>query len=562
MPFANRTKSDRSLAALGRAARFDKTALACVALVASAGVAACQGCRTAGGARPSAEAASASVAGDDVTPTARLYLVSDLAGALEPCGCTKDQLGGLDHAAAWMRGESKHAPNAALVSAGPLFFMDPTLKPDHVDQDVAKAETIARVMKTLGFTAFAPGANDWAAGDAELAKLVPESGASLLFANYQPDGGAPPPVPLGRTMIREVGGVKIGVIGVSTAPNQGFTPPVDAIKSGVDALKAQGANVVVALAAIGRGDAKRLADYVPALTAIVVGSAGGSGDVNTPAAPPERLGDVLVLQTGNHLTTVGVLDLFVRGGSYAFADGTGLELAQRREEIRRRVDELRGKIAQWSNDPAVKKEDLDARRAEVTKLESDLASLSAHPTPPSGSFFRYSVQEIRDSLGADAETKGVIAEYYKAVNEHNRVAFANRMPPPHTVQEPIYIGVNACTTCHKSEREFWDGTRHATAYKTLVDQDKQFNLDCVSCHVTGYEQPGGSSVTHVARLEGVQCETCHGAGSKHALDPKHVKPLIAKPKGELCLSCHHPPHVEGFDPEEKMADVIGVGHGL
>src|SRR4051794_17543915 len=51
---------------------------------------ACQGCRgpTAPGTPDSASAES---------PSARLYLVSDLAGALEPCGCVKDQLGGMDH---------------------------------------------------------------------------------------------------------------------------------------------------------------------------------------------------------------------------------------------------------------------------------------------------------------------------------------------------------------------------------------------------------------------------------------------------------------------------------
>ena len=113
----------------------------------------------------------------------RLYLASDFAGALEPCGCTKDQLGGLDHAAAWMRAEHAHAPNAALVTAGPLFFMDARLKDDHHDQDVTKAETIAASLKTLGFAAFAPGANEWAAGGAELAKLEGASGGALLFAN-------------------------------------------------------------------------------------------------------------------------------------------------------------------------------------------------------------------------------------------------------------------------------------------------------------------------------------------------------------------------------------------
>jgi hypothetical protein len=541
-------------------------------LASASALAACQGCRSTG--TPGGEAATGTgaPAGDDTHPTVRLYVVSDLAGALEPCGCTKDQMGGLDHAAAWIHGQATAAPNAALVAAGPLFFMDPKLKDDRRDQDVAKAETIAASLKTLGLAAFAPGVNEWAAGGAELAKLATTSGGALLFANGAPAGAADGvAAPLGQWVVRDIGGIKVGLVGVSMAgqgpslappPPVTVTPPPEALARGIEALKKAGAQVFVALAATGRGEAKRLADAVPSLTAIVVGSTGGTGELNLPASPPERVGDVLVLETGNHLTTVGVLDLFVRGGSFAFADGTGLELGTKREELRHRIDDLRGRIAQWDRDPSVKKEDVDARRDEVKKLEGDLAALDAHPTPPKGSFFRYGVQEIRESLGVDPAVKSAAVSYFKAINEHNRVAFADRPIVAATPDQPTYTGIDACSKCHKEERAVWNDTRHANAYATLADQDKQFNLDCVSCHVTGYEQPGGSNVTHVAKLQNVQCEVCHGPGSKHAADPKHVKPPTPKPKGDLCLSCHHPPHVEGFDPEKKMADILGPGHGL
>jgi hypothetical protein len=556
--------------------------LGVAAIVASSAVAACEGCRTIGGGSASGskpEAAPADLADlAGATPTVRLYLSSDLAGALEPCGCTKDQLGGLDHAAAWIRSQASAAPHSALVAVGPLFFMDPKLKDDHRDQDVAKAETIAASLKSLGLVAFAPGANEWAAGSEELAKLEAASGGALLFAN----GTAVPEASadatgtavgalLGRWFVRDLGGVKVGFIGVSTAgqapslappPPVRVDPPQAAIAEGLLALKKAGAQVTIALAATGRGEAKRLADLAPSLTAIVVGSPGGTGDLNTPAPPPERIGNVLILQTGNHLTTVGVLDLHVRNGEFVFADGTGLELGQKREEVRRRIDDLRGRIAQWDRDPSVKASDVDARRAELKTLEGELQGLEVRPTPPTGSFFRYEVEEIRPSLGSDAQIKAAAASYFKQINEHNRVAFADRVPPPVAPDQPSYIGVDACSKCHKEAREVWNDTRHANAYATLADQDKQFNLDCVSCHVTGYDQPGGSTVTHVAKLENVQCEVCHGPGSKHALAPKRVKMPIPKPGGDQCLGCHHSPHVEGFEPGKKMANILGPGHGL
>ena len=528
--------------------------LVTVALAASLAVAAiassaCSGCRTTPTPKGPAETSA---------PTVRLYLISDLAGALEPCGCTKDQLGGLDHVGAWIVSERAKAPASGVVSAGPLFFMDPTLQPDHAAQDTSKAETIAASLKSLGFLGFAPAKNDWAAGASELAKLGAESGGALLLANAK---GAVPGSQ--ASVLRDIDGVKVGLIGVSLpdVPGVDAKPPIESIKESIASLKKQGAQVIVALASVGRGEAKRIADLAPDLTAIVVGSAGGSGDQNTLAPPPERIGNVIVAETGNHLTSLAVLDLYLRDGSSTFADATGLEQGRKRDELARRIGELRVKIAAWERDGKLAKSDIDARHADLTKLEAERAALDVRPPPQKGSFFRYTVREVRDSLGKDPGITAQMLSYYKKVNDTNRVAFEGRMPRPHTANEPAYLGVEVCTTCHIEAREFWDKTRHAKAYATLSGQFKEMNLDCVSCHVTGYEAPGGSTVTHVERLKDVQCEQCHGPGGHHALQPKKVSIPVPKPKPDSCLACHHPPHVEQFDAAAKMEDILGPGHG-
>jgi hypothetical protein len=84
----------------------------------------------------------------------------------------------------------------------------------------------------------------------------------------------------------------------------------------------------------------------------------------------------------------------------------------------------------------------------------------------------------------------------------------------------------------------------------------------VGCHVTGYEQPGGTTVTHVEKLQNVQCEVCHGPGSRHPLDPADKSRIVAKPATDRCLDCHHAPHVEAFDPVAKMKEILGPGHGM
>jgi hypothetical protein len=440
--------------------------------------------------------------------------------------------------------------------------MNEKLDPDRAEQDRAKALTIGRVLRGLDFTAFAPGSNDWADGADGLAKLAAEAGAVALVPAAQP--------PLATEVVRDVPGglVKIGFVGVGQMNGPSLPNPAEAVRAGVERAKDQGANVIVALAAVGRGEAKRIADAIPDLAAIVVGSAKADGDANTEAPPVERVGDVLVVQAANHLQTVAVLDLFVRDrgaagrGTLRFADGTGLELANRRAELMRRIDDLHVRIAAWERDGTVNPADLAARRRDLSDLEASRDALDVRPAPPAGNFFRYAMKEIRDSLGTDPATEAAMRAYYQSVNEHNRIEFRDRVPPSVPPGEATYVGIDACSACHPGPRQVWNATRHAHAYATLASQFKQFNLDCVSCHVTGYEKPGGSTVTHVDKLENVQCEVCHGPGSKHAQNPSDKTLIVANPPASTCLSCHHPPHVEGFDPVAKMSEVLGPGHGL
>jgi hypothetical protein len=472
------------------------------------GLASCEGCRSSA---PAGGASGPPREGSDSIPTVRLYLLSDVAGALEPCGCTRDQLGGLNHFGAWVKQDASPGTAAIVASAGPLFFMDPTLSPDHASQDQAKAETMARVLHDVGLAAFAPGGNDWAAGPVTLANLANASGAAVLAP------GTPSP-PFAATAIRRVAGpggssLTIGFVGDGrSAADASATPSEpsaeEVVRRGVAELKAQGANVLVALASVGRGEAKRIADAVPELTAVVVGSAKSAGDANTTAPPADRVGDVVIVQAANHLQSVAVLDLYVRE---AVTPGRVLKFAD------------------------------------------------AKPAPSSASFERYSLKEIRESLGQDPNIEARFVGYYKAVDEHNRVAFQDRLPPPAGPDAASYVGIAVCSTCHSNERKFWDGTRHAHAYATLATQFKEYNLDCVGCHVTGYEKPGGTAVVHVAGLENVQCEVCHGPGSKHVKSPSKAT-IVGSPAPALCISCHQPPHVEGFDPVARMGDILGPGH--
>jgi 2',3'-cyclic-nucleotide 2'-phosphodiesterase (5'-nucleotidase family) len=536
------------------------TTLLGFALAAAGGLAACQGCHTP---TPPPTTVTPDAA---QKPTVRLYVMSTVAGALEPCGCTKNQLGGFDHLAAFIESQHAAAPDSVVLGAGPLLFLDPEVTGDGTKQGEWKAEAIATVSKDIHLAAWAPGANDWALGPEVLTKLKAESGAALLAANIE---GAT------EAKVIEVGGVKVGLVGVSQPRNRAGKfpdgvredePPIEAMRKGIEVVKREGARILVGLAAMPRGEAKRLADAIPELHVLVLGKPFEGGEANDRAKAPELAGSTLIVEASNHLQTVATIDLFVRdaegGKPIAFADAGGVSKSEELMSVTGRIRDLEVRIDSWERDKTVKPADLAARKADLDRLRTQKAKLEATETPKSGSFFLYRSVEVRNELGSSETISKEMLAYYKRVNEHNKVALADRKPAPVEKDKASYIGVEACSPCHEEERKVWNGTAHSGAYATLQKQFKEYNLDCVSCHVTGYGKPGGSTVTVNGTLQNVGCEECHGPGSLHAKTPSKKGLINAGPEPSLCVTCHHPPHVEGFDPNDKIRLILGPGHGM
>lgn len=498
-------------------------------------------------------------------PSVRLYVVANTAGALEPCGCVKDMLGGIDHAAALVNSAKKPAPASLLVGAGPLFFADPQLDEKARTQELWKAEALAEGLRDMGFQAWAPAYNDWAGGKAVLAELRAKSGGHLVAANLQGDGAQ-------ATKVVDAQGHKVGFVGLSVPEFAGRMPegisrtgaPAEQLRAGLAQLEGAGAQIRVALLAMPRGEAIRLIDQVRGFDVVVVGKPFERGHADDEAAPPLLVEGALVVQPPNHLQAVAVVDLYVRGGSYDFADGSDIATVERKDSLQRRIHDLEQRLREWEHQgTSVRPEDLKARRQDLERARAELAALSKPKPPPEGSFFRYEMVQVREGLGSDQQVAARLAAYYRKVNEHNRVAFQDRAPEPVPAGQSGYIGIEQCSTCHAEEREFWDRTRHAKAYETLATDHKQFNLDCVGCHVTGYEKPGGSTVTHVESLKDVQCEVCHGPGSRHPNDPTNRALITRLPARDLCATqCHHPPHVHtAWSVDEAWKHIIGPGHG-
>lgn len=528
-----------------------------------------------GGAPSCSRSRSSHAAAASERPDVRLLFVSGVAGALEPCGCRKDMLGGADHAAAWLDKRRGTAQSSLLLGAGPMLFPDPQLPAERRTQDLWKAEALATSLRAMGLQAWAPGLNDYAAGVEALESLRAQTGAELLAAGVHTKADTSE----GNTRILLTQPLRVGVVGIGVPPPRPGSPFVPngqrseerqaaALRQGLAQLHAQGAQLRVALVAAQRGQALRLAEKVPGFHVLAVGNAKEEGDSNEPPVEPTYVGSTLVVQPPNHLQGIAQVDVFVHDGKYDFADGSGLRSAEQLDSLRARRRALSQRLETWKSRAPRSAEEIQQQSVALEALQARLRQAEDRARAPhirlgTQSALFYELAEVVEGHGESSTVAEGISRYYRRVNDHNRQAFKDRTPAPVPDGQAGYVGVERCGKCHQAAAQFWSTTRHASAYATLSDDHKQFNLDCVGCHVTGYSKPGGTTVTHVEGLTDVQCEACHGPGSRHVAEPADKRWITRSVEPATCRACHHEPHVASdWNVARALPLVLGPGHGL
>lgn len=135
----------------------------------------------------------------------------------------------------------------------------------------------------------------------------------------------------------------------------------------------------------------------------------------------------------------------------------------------------------------------------------------------------------------------------------------NDLPNPPLLDANGYSGHERCAVCHRSEHVQWSLTRHADAFLSLVRKGSEDDPACVSCHVTGFDKPGGYvDGRRSARLQDVQCEACHGPGhSACAAFPGATpqKKTAAEWK-RLCRACHTEEESLNFVFPKRFARIL------
>jgi hypothetical protein len=259
-----------------------------------------------------------------------------------------------------------------------------------------------------------------------------------------------------------------------------------------------------------------------------------------------------------------LLRVDVKGGNA----GTPFTLRRTSEDVERELKTLAARLEllnQELREPGLlgaKRDFLTAKVAEVVSRRERLASAPLEaPFGPNSISVRFIPLEA--TLPQDAAVQAIMERYDQDVAQLN-LAWAREHGKDCTPAAPgqaSYVGNEACRACHAQAFGVYDETRHARSYEALAKAGKEYRVDCVVCHVTGYEQPGGvCRVDKVAGRTEVGCETCHGPGSRHAATPSgaHLRP---KPGKSVCLGCHNQENSPAFDFALYLPKVLGKGHG-
>lgn len=490
-----------------------------------------------------------------------IVALAEMRGQIGPCGCTTDPLGDIARTSQVAAGIRSAGPTIVLDAGSVLYSKNPI--PPHLEaQEEMKADLLISTYKeALGVAAVGLGPADLAKGTEKL--RMPRNVVNLA-ADTKVKTEAP--------AVMDVGGARVGVFGViaeGAVPPQvlAITDPVAAGKAAAQKLRADGAQVIVALVqAASKKDAVKLVREIGAADLAIAGLGAQAPEPEDVEPEATKVDTTWLVIPGNRGQVISRIDVTVRdGGPLADAVGQGAATAK--------IATIDKQLAAADADLAKMKADKDAdpafvkqKQAERDQLAKDKAALATTPLliPPKGNYFTLEQIRINKPLACDVKVQSNVTAFYKAAGQANVKAAEGQKVAPPAKGQAGYVGTEACSDCHSDAVDFWKTTRHAHAWETLVERGQEFDYDCIGCHVTGWDKPGGSNLANNDMLRDVQCETCHGPGSIHVAKGGEERPpaITRMPDDKLCATqCHTKEHSDTFDLKPYLRDVTGPGHG-
>jgi len=452
------------------------------------------------------------------------------------------------------------------VDGGNLLFKHESLMPALVQQMTLTAEGIVDAYNLMQFDAVAVGKNDLAAGLSFLKEQAARAKFPWLSANLVSKTDKKPIFT--DSLIREFDNLTVGIIGLtgydakiqfSRDDNAVILPWQEVLPELVADLSSR-CDLLILLSNNSTEQNREIAESFENIH-LIIQSFPHSGNFT-----PQLTNKTLIAQTGKQGKYLAWMLIDWQKSRTWSRKGSIKELSIKKQEL----DGINGRMSRIER--REKKESLSANSSyqnllkaqqrlvsAINGLENEIATLRSTGTAPSTYENNFIVLDLKLPDQADVEkiVKATKMNVNQAGRSHAAKAADSRAPKEMPIEKLVFVGWQICSTCHRPQTDFWEKTAHSSAYQTLVEQEQEFNLDCLPCHVTA--EYGATKLSDddsvllslPAVLRQVGCEVCHGPGKMHAASQDSSQ-ISRKPAASICLRCHTPERDEEFNYENDL----------
>jgi len=440
-----------------------------------------------------------------------------------------------------------------LLDSGNILFKTAN-RAELLGQDMLTAKAIMKVYTTLHYDAMAIGPNDLAAG-LDLLTGAFLSGTPWISANLLS--------PSGNTLfspwvVKIVGETRVGIVGLTgnvTATPEFITASwQESLPKHIDELAA-GCDFLILLSTLEKPDNEAIADQFPQIQLII------SADSKSGNVAPLLRHNSLFTQTHTRGKYIGILDVSWPNSIIwhtSLADTPSLII-----ELEKRYKQLLQATVSGSG----------VTRKEGDRLRHNLLVLNELQTEPHNA--QLGTYTFRFRSLADHIKKNAIVDQQLDLLKQEIVSANRKLKEKKSIQEPSaphgslssseveFTGSGQCGKCHEKQYAKWQNSAHANALASLVKEQQQYNVHCLSCHVTWDISKKSDSeinanllVLPEARTH-VGCESCHGAGNGH-VKSKGEENAFKEVTKKTCIICHTPEMDAEFDFQTRLSR-IGCG---
>jgi hypothetical protein len=404
----------------------------------------------------------------------------------------------------------------------------------------------------MNYDAVAVGKNDLAAGLSFLQEQAAHAEFAWLSANLVHNSTGKPI--FSASLIRRVGNIAVGIIGLTADDGSIRLPENDetvllpwqkVLPDLVADLSAR-CDLLILLSNNNQHQNQKIAESFPGIH-LIIESSPRSGNID-----PQLTNKSLIAQTGKQGKYLGWMLINWQTSKTWGHPGAARELATKKQEL----DGINGRISRIER--REKKESLPANTgyqklltsreqllSQIIFLENELYDLKESGKAPSTFENHFIALDV--NLPDEPAVKKIIDATKQRVNRTGRSqadrSAASATQPDLQLAKLPFTGWMTCAQCHTTQTDFWKKTDHAGAYHTLAEQEQQFNLDCLPCHVTAEYQNIKINTDDTVLLslpkvlQLVGCEVCHGPGKSHVAS-KDPADISRKPGESICIRCH------------------------